>query len=609
MIVKMKKYTFLVYHKDYQYFLESLQEKGVLHVKDRGAVDVEGGPQRDKLLLMNHIQEAIKFFEKKIDKKKISDLVPIAKGSELLKEYDNYRHDDELLRQAISIAEKEASILEPWGSIDWNEIDKLSKNGWITSFYSTSVRNWNSEWETKYNAFQISQNGTNLLFVTLMKEGVDLEVEADKVKLPRKVFKEVREEIEGLQKEKIKIDNELSSFASSNLLSLIFYKNQVQQEFDFDKVVLNSDRAAEGKISLLEGFLPVDKEVAFQEFLNNEGVFYEASKPEMTDKVPVLLKNNWFAKLFEPIGALYTLPNYHELDLTALYAPFYWLFFGFCLGDLGYGLILSIGGFIMSGRVKPSIKGVTKLISFLGLSTILFGVLSGTCFGMNLYEMRLGFYANLDDLLKSKDTSVNKLLFDLSLMLGAIQIFYGMFVKAANEIYQNGWRSALSTIGWIVIIFGFGINYLMKKSAVDPLIISIVFSSILLIGFLGAFIFNNPDRNIFSNMAFGLWDTYNMATGLMGDLLSYIRLFALAISSGILGYVFNSLAIAMAPDIPVMKYIVIVLILIAGHTINFSMGILGSFVHPMRLTFVEFYKNSGFSGGGKKYAPFKRRIE
>jgi len=609
MIVKMKKYTFLVYHKDYESFLESLQEKGVLHVKTRGTADIEGGPQHDKLLLLNRIQEAIKFLEKKIDKKINAELATIGQGSEILKEYDDLRHDDELLTQSISVVEKDAAILEPWGIIDWNTIETLSENGWTISFYSSSARNWNSEWETKQNAFRIAQNGANILFVTITKNGDNPEIEADKVKLPLKIYKEVLEEIAGLKLEKVHIENEFRSFATSNLLSLILYKNQVQQEFDFDKVVLNSDNVAEGKVSLLEGYLPVDKEVAFQNFLNNEGVFYEACKPELTDKVPVLLKNNWFAKLFEPIGALYTLPNYHELDLTALYAPFYWLFFGFCLGDMGYGLILSIGGFIMSGRVKPSMKGTMKLISFLGLSTILFGVLSGTCFGMNLYEMRLGFYANLDDLLKSKDTTVNKLLFDLSLILGAIQIFYGMFVKAANEIYQNGWRSALSTIGWIIIIFGFGINYLLKKSAVDPLIVSVVFSSIMLIGFLGAFIFNNPDRNIFANMAFGLWDTYNMATGLMGDLLSYIRLFALAISSGILGYVFNSLAIAMAPDIPVVKYLVIILILLAGHTINFSMGILGSFVHPMRLTFVEFYKNAGFSGGGKKYAPFKRRIE
>jgi len=609
MIVKMKKYLFLVYHKDYGHFLESLQEKGVLHVKDRGAADVEGGALRDKLLLLNRIQDAIKFLEKKADKTIKAVLAPAEQGDKLMQEYDDLRHDEELLLQSISLIEKDASILKPWGNIDWSAIEKMQENGWMISFYSAPARSWNSEWEKSFNAFQVAQNGTNVLFTTITKKDDTVDIEADKIRLPRLILTEILAQIESLLQEKILIDNELRTFAAKNLLSLKRYKKQVQQEFDFDKVVINTDKAAEGKVSLLEGFLPVDNEAAFQKFLNNEGVFYEATKPEMNDKVPVLLKNNWFAKLFEPIGELYTLPNYHEMDLTALYAPFYWLFFGFCLGDLGYGLILSIGGFIMSRRVKPSMKGTMKLISFLGLSTILFGILSGTCFGMNLYEMRLGFYASLDDLMKSKETSVNKLLFNLSLVLGAIQIMYGMFVKAANEVYQNGWRSALSTIGWIIIIFGFAINYGMKKYGVDPLTITIVFSSIMGIGFLGAFIFNNPHRNIFANMAFGLWDTYNMATGLMGDLLSYIRLFALAVSSGILGYVFNSLAISMAPDIPVVKYIVIVLILVAGHTINFMMGILGSFVHPMRLTFVEFYKNAGFSGGGKKYAPFKRRIE
>jgi len=605
----MKKYLFLVYHKDYGHFLESLQEKGVLHVKDRGAADVEGGALRDKLLLLNRIQDAIKFLEKKADKTIKAVLAPAEQGDKLMQEYDDLRHDEELLLQSISLIEKDASILKPWGNIDWSAIEKMQENGWMISFYSAPARSWNSEWEKSFNAFQVAQNGTNVLFTTITKKDDTVDIEADKIRLPRLILTEILAQIESLLQEKILIDNELRTFAAKNLLSLKRYKKQVQQEFDFDKVVINTDKAAEGKVSLLEGFLPVDNEAAFQKFLNNEGVFYEATKPEMNDKVPVLLKNNWFAKLFEPIGELYTLPNYHEMDLTALYAPFYWLFFGFCLGDLGYGLILSIGGFIMSRRVKPSMKGTMKLISFLGLSTILFGILSGTCFGMNLYEMRLGFYASLDDLMKSKETSVNELLFNLSLVLGAIQIMYGMFVKAANEVYQNGWRSALSTIGWIIIIFGFAINYGMKKYGVDPLTITIVFSSIMGIGFLGAFIFNNPHRNIFANMAFGLWDTYNMATGLMGDLLSYIRLFALAVSSGILGYVFNSLAISMAPDIPVVKYIVIVLILVAGHTINFMMGILGSFVHPMRLTFVEFYKNAGFSGGGKKYAPFKRRIE
>jgi V/A-type H+-transporting ATPase subunit I len=110
------------------------------------------------------------------------------------------------------------------------------------------------------------------------------------------------------------------------------------------------------------------------------------------------------------------------------------------------------------------------------------------------------------------------------------------------------------------------------------------------------------------NIGSGLWNTYNMVTGLLGDLLSYIRLFALGLSSAILGLVFNSLAIQMSGDIPVLNIVIMVVILVIGHSINIFMSGLGAFVHPLRLTFVEFYKNAGFTGGGKKYEPFKKLI-
>ena len=204
-------------------------------------------------------------------------------------------------------------------------------------------------------------------------------------------------------------------------------------------------------------------------------------------------------------------------------------------------------------------------------------------------------------------TNINQLLFNLSLIFGAIQIAWGMCVKVANEIHQGGFRNAFSTIGWIFILSGLILRYVLKKYLIDETIIAILVTVLLSIGFLMAFIFSNPSRNVFVNFGLGFWDAYNMATGLMGDLLSYIRLFALSICGGILGYVFNNLAFSLAPDIPVLRIIVIVMILVIGHTINLMMGILGAFVHPMRLTFVEFYKNAGFSGGGKKYLPFKTK--
>ena len=132
-----------------------------------------------------------------------------------------------------------------------------------------------------------------------------------------------------------------------------------------------------------------------------------------------------------------------------------------------------------------------------------------------------------------------------------------------------------------------------------------VHAVILIIGALMAYLYNSPGKNIFVNIGLGLWDSYNMATGLLGDILSYVRLFALGLSGGILASVFNSLAVGMSPDNAVAGPIIMVLIFVIGHAINIFMNVLGAMVHPMRLTFVEFFKNAGYEGGGKEYKPFK----
>ena len=116
---------------------------------------------------------------------------------------------------------------------------------------------------------------------------------------------------------------------------------------------------------------------------------------------------------------------------------------------------------------------------------------------------------------------------------------------------------------------------------------------------------NNPKRNPLINLGAGLWDLYNNLTGLLSDVLSYIRLFAIGLSGGILAMVFNQLAVGMSPDIPVVKQLVMLLILLLGHGINLFMCVLSSVVHPLRLTFVEFYKNAGFEAATRVFTPLK----
>ncbi len=119
------------------------------------------------------------------------------------------------------------------------------------------------------------------------------------------------------------------------------------------------------------------------------------------------------------------------------------------------------------------------------------------------------------------------------------------------------------------------------------------------------FIFNTPGRNPLINIGAGLWDTYNMATGIMGDVLSYIRLYALGLAGGMLGGAFNNLGLMVLGDNPTWQWLPFVLILLAGHALNLLMSCLGAFVHPLRLTFVEYFKNSGYEGKGAKYNPLK----
>lgn len=310
------------------------------------------------------------------------------------------------------------------------------------------------------------------------------------------------------------------------------------------------------------------------------------------------MSNNRFFRLFEPFTKLYMLPAYGELDLTPFFAPFFMLFFGLCLGDMGYGLLMILAMPLFDKLFKLINPEFSKwLVPLFGGSTMICGLLTGTAFGFNLYDLDIPFLQKMKDLFYQD----NSTMFTLSLAIGAVQIMFGMILKAVNKTIQFGFKYALSTIGWIILLSTVAAAALAKTGFDSPIIVTLLIIAGILI-----FLLNSPGRNPLLNMGLGLWDAYNMATGLLGDILSYVRLFALGLSGGILASVFNSLAVGMSPKVPVLGFLVTALIFLAGHAINIFMNFLGAIVHPMRLTFVEFFKNSGYNGGGKEYRPLKK---
>ncbi|MBP7506410.1 MAG: V-type ATP synthase subunit I [Prolixibacteraceae bacterium] len=605
MITEMEKISFLVFYKDYTEFLEKIRTEGVLHVESKA----QGMPTEpsliEKLKLQDRLQNAIRILKnKKVEQKE----PPVSvSGDNILSRFEKLPVKTEDLNLKSQSLKKTLSQLEPWGNFSWNNIDNLINSGKIVSFWSCNKSSFKEEWIEKYNAFNIQTTSTTVFFVTITDKVVTKEIEAENLKLPRAEISYIQTELEKIKSELSEIENEYNELASYGLPLLQKYQDEIHNEFSFEKVTIQTEKHAEDRIMVLEGWIPFEKKDSLINMLESEGVYYEIRSAENEDNPPILLKNNWFSRLFEPIGALYALPNYREIDLTPYFAPFYWLFFGFCLGDAGYGIFLAIIALILIYKGSKKLVPYMKLVLLLGISTFLFGAISGTFFGISLYDTGFWFYADINENLKANGKSINDILFMGAIAFGAFQVIFGMFIKAANEIKQSGWKYSIGTFGWLILILGTVAFYLMPKKEAAEL--SIKIGQYILYGISGCMIllFNSPGKSIFSNIGSGLWGAYNMVTGLLGDILSYIRLFALGISSGILGFVFNLLATQLSGDIPVVSFIIMAAILLFGHAVNLFMGALGGFVHSMRLTFVEFYKNSTFAGGGSPYSPFSKK--
>ena len=602
MITKMKKLTFLIYHKEYEQFLQSIRDLGVVHVAEKALGTAENTELQESIRLSNRYASTIKFLQS-LNVELKEQKGDAARGEKALEEVEALQLEKTQLQHQLQACDKERAALEVWGDFEPASVYRLQDAGYQVDFYICSEKNFNEEWLEAYHATEINRIGSRIYFITITKKGSLPELEVESAKLPVMSLSQLTARCEGMEQQIKEVDDKLAAIAGEKLLSLQAAQANVHSQIEFSKVVLNTEQAADNKLMLLQGWAPATQISEITNFLNQQEVYFEIADPTPEDNVPIQLNNKGFFRLFEPIMKLYMLPKYNELDLTPFFAPFFMLFFGLCLGDSGYGLFMVLGVTVyrmLAKNISASMKPILTLVQILGASTFFCGMLTGTFFGFNLYGNDIPFFNKMRDLFFLD----NQWMFNLSLILGAVQIIFGMVLKAANQTIQFGFKYALSTVGWIIVLVSTALAFLLGD--VMPMGGT---AHLVILGIAGVliFLFNSPGKNIFLNIGLGLWDSYNMATGLLGDILSYVRLFALGLSGGILASVFNSLAAGMSPDNAIAGPIVMVLIFLIGHSINMFMNILGAMVHPMRLTFVEFFKNSGYEGGGKEYKPFKNR--
>lgn len=602
MITKMKKFTFLVYYKEYDQFLQEIRDLGVVHIQEKMQGTPENADLQESIRLSNRITSTLKLLQPYGTVKPEEQQADAARGFKALDEVENLQNEKARLQQQLQAYTKEATAQEAWGDFDPANVKRLENAGYHVHFYISPQSAFQEEWIDEYNAVVINNVNTHVYFITITTPGNDPALDVETAKLPQHSLSQLVALRQKTEDEIKGIDQQLTHIADTDTASLEAAQKQTNTGIEWSKVKLNTETAVDNKLMLLQGWAPASDASRIESYLQKEDVYYEMADPTPDDNVPIELNNKGFFKLFEPIMRLYMLPKYNELDLTPFFAPFFMVFFGLSLGDSGYGLFMVLAVTIYrltAKKISASMKPILTLVQILGTATFFAGMLTGTFFGFNLYGNDIPFFRKMRDLLFLD----NQWMFNLSLILGGIQIIFGMVLKAVNQKIQFGFKYAISTIGWIILLVSFVVAFLL------PSILPMGGTAHLVV--LGAaaimiLFFNSPGKNIFLNFGLGLWDSYNMATGLLGDVLSYVRLFALGLSGGILASVFNSLAVGLSPDNKIIGPIVMVLIFLLGHSLNMFMNILGAMVHPMRLTFVEFFKNSGYQGGGKEYKPFKK---
>ena len=601
MIVPMTKYDIVLLNTAREDFLSKLQDLGLVDITITAWEPSEH--DRELMSSIEHHRLGIIRLKEQAKRPEAQKAEPFRDADEAYDQYLVAASEYDRLAAELARARKEAEELVVWGTFSPDTLAQLREQGIELRYFWAYTNEFRSKlpgWEQEYHIEEIRSEDGITHFVVITHTGATVSINAQEIKAPAANYKQKEAEIAGLEAE-LEVQAAILDRCARSIELIRAHMNGVREQLHFSQAAHSGETAADDALVVLEGWATRETSDRVDALLEAyPDLIYLKSDPTPEDNTPVQLKNNRFARLFELIGNFYSLPKYGSMDLTPFFGPFYMLFFGFCLADAGYGLLLFLGGLFLLLKGGEKMKSISKLTMLCGSATMVFGFFVGTFFGIELsklpaFEAFRNYFLSTDNL------------FTLAIGVGIVQILFGMVLKVINTTHMYGFRYTLSTIGWMIVIIASLAAYLLPDLDVTGFSFSSpAYLALLGIGLFMMLFLNSPGKNPFANFGSGLWNTYNDVTGLLSDVLSYIRLFAIGLSGGILALVFNDLAMGLSPDIPVIRQIVVVLILIIGHGINLFMSSLSSFVHPMRLTFVEFYKNAGFDASQRSFAPLKR---
>lgn len=606
MISPMTKYSFILLSGQTEEFLSKIQDLGVIDItRSVKPVDEKSEALLSEADTVKKALAVLNSCDAEPEKGLRFDGDPVEAALKAQAEVEE-------LKNELSSANKELSARRPWGQFSTEAIGRLEAQGLKIRFYSCLKKKFDPAWAEIQPLQVVSETDTTVFFVTVAPVSEEYSFPIEPMAAPEGSVNEMELTIKDLET-KLSERKKLLGNLKGCIGELRQRYNEKLGELDLYLAESATEMAADSHLAVVTGFAPTEDDKRLCDAFDALGIYYIHEPATKEDNPPIKLHNNWFAKNFEVLTGMYGMPVYDEFDPTPVLGPFFMLFFAMCMGDAGYGIVLMLIALFMKLKMQGTSLGkMYRLIGFLGGMTFFVGLFLGTFFGMSILEASWTpewlKALCVDGWFPDGKIAGFPVQMVLAVAIGVLHICLAMIIKTINYTKRFGFSKTVSTWGWTTLIVGgiiviaLGMTEVLSEAAFKWVIIALAAVSSLAI-----FVFNTPGRNPLVNIGSGLWDTYNMVTGLMGDVLSYIRLYALGLAGGMLGNAFNIMG-SMILDIPVpgVNWVFCIVILIFGHVLNLAMSCLGAFVHPLRLTFVEYFKNSGYEGTGLKYNPLTK---
>ncbi|MFR1708464.1 MAG: V-type ATP synthase subunit I [Clostridium sp.] len=641
-IVKMNKFMLLAFENQKKSLLEKLQSFENVQFSDLSKVESDELNQLKSDTASSEISEVegelskVKFTIELLTtfSEKPNPLKSLKEGKksynyDVLEQLTNTSHwrdvynelkqkDNKINMNHNYIAKLKASIeeLKPWENLDVSleSINRLTKSkaliGEIPQGNVDDLRLKLEELTKDYYFEVISTIGRNsyILVIVHSDKIADVEqllksfnfgkidIQCDGV--PKKVIKEYKTTIESIKTENLSIQDSMKEHVSK----LEEYKIVYEYYSSLLLRLKTTENFLKSKsIVAIEGYYPTELHNEFENMIKSTlgDDYYLEFEAAEGDDVPVKLKNNKVFESFESITSMYSVPKYKEIDPTPLLAPFYIFFFGMMLSDAGYGFVMFIGTLIAltTFNLDDDMRKSVKMFFLLSISTIFWGVMYGSYFGD---------FIKIQPLWMKPDSNVG-LLMIVSVVMGLIQIYVGLGIKAYIQIRDKDYFGAFADVGlWYITLSGAIIWALSAFTDLSsfgiPAIVISVAKYATIAGMIGIVLTNGRhEKSIGAKLGQGFYSLYGI-TSYVGDLVSYTRLAALGLATGFIAYAFNIMVDMVSTSLATVIFGVA--IFVVGHIFNLFINALGAYVHTCRLQYLEYF-GKFYEGGGKAFEPLK----